>query len=161
MKLNHISLYSHDTEADHAIFEQYFGLHTLVVRGSKMAIMQDNDGLALIVNHFENKLDGFDYPKQFDILHIGFIQKSRQDVDTLYKRLSTDGWEVQAPATTSIINPYKLTSDRHEILAYQTLTHVSTFERGSGDLARLPIAMAYRAASTGFSDPFRTKLGNQ
>ena len=97
MKLNHINLYSHDTEADRAMFEQYFGLRTLVVRGTKMAIMQDNDGLVLIVNHFENKLDGFDYPRQFDILHIGFIQKSREDVDALYRRLSEDGWEVQVP----------------------------------------------------------------
>jgi len=45
MKLNHINLYSHDTEADRVMFEQYFGLRTLVVRGIKMAIMQDNDGL--------------------------------------------------------------------------------------------------------------------
>jgi len=79
------------------MFEQYFGLRTLVVRGSKMAVLQDNDGLVLIVNHFDNKLEGFDYPRQFDILHIGFIQKSREDVDALHQRLSTDGWEVQAP----------------------------------------------------------------
>ncbi|WP_231946165.1 hypothetical protein [Acetobacter ghanensis] len=45
MKLNHINLYSHDTGADRAMFEQYFGLRTLVVRGSKMAVLQDNDGL--------------------------------------------------------------------------------------------------------------------
>jgi len=97
MKLNHINLYSHDTEADRAMLEQYFGLRTLVVRGNKMAVLQDKDGLVLIVNHFENKLEGFDYPGQFDILHIGFIQESREDVDTLYQRLSADGWEVQAP----------------------------------------------------------------
>ena len=97
MKLNHINLYSHDTEADRAMLEQYFGLRTLVVRGTKMAIMQDNDGLVLILNHFDTKLEGFDYPKQFDILHIGFIQKSREDVDALHRRLSGDGWEVQAP----------------------------------------------------------------
>ncbi|GCD56181.1 hypothetical protein NBRC3222_1518 [Acetobacter pasteurianus NBRC 3222] len=66
-----------------------------------------------------------------------------------------------APATTSIIIPYKSTADRHETLAHQTVTRVPTFERGPGDHARLRIAMAYRATSTGFSDPFRTKLGNQ
>lgn len=73
MKLNHINLYSHDTEADRAMFERYFGLRKLVVRGTKMAIMQDDNGLVLIVNHFESKLDGFDYPKSLDIMHIGFI----------------------------------------------------------------------------------------
>ena len=97
MKLNHINLYSHDTEADRAMFEHYFGLRTLVVRGTKMAIMQDDDGLVLIVNHFENKLDGFEYPKQLDILHVGFIQESRDAVDALHARLSGDGWETQAP----------------------------------------------------------------
>jgi len=83
MKLNHINLCSHDTEADRAMFEQYFGLHTLVVRGTKMAVMQDSDGLVLNVNHFDNKLEGFNYPKQLDIVHIGFIQKARDAVDAL------------------------------------------------------------------------------
>ncbi|GBR09367.1 VOC family protein [Gluconobacter frateurii] len=83
MNRNHINLYSHDTETGWAMFEQYFGLHTLVVRGTKMAVMQDSDGLVLIVNHFDNKLEGFNYPKQLDILHIRFIQKSRDAVDAL------------------------------------------------------------------------------
>lgn len=100
MKLNHINLYSYDTEADRAMFEQYFGLRTLVVRGTKMAIMQDDDGLVLIVNHFAKKLEDFSYPRQPDIMHIGFIQKSHEDVDALYKRLSADGWEVHAPCDT-------------------------------------------------------------
>lgn len=100
MKLNHINLYSHDTEADRAMFERYFGLRTLVLRGTKMAIMQDDDGLVLILNHFEPKLGGFDYPQSFDILHVGFIQETREDVDAIYARLNEDGWETQAPRNT-------------------------------------------------------------
>ncbi|GBQ63677.1 hypothetical protein AA103196_0661 [Ameyamaea chiangmaiensis NBRC 103196] len=100
MKLNHINLYSRDTDADRAMFEQYFGLRTLVVRGTKMTIMQDDDGLVLIINHFDNKLEGFDYPAQLDILHIGFIQMSRDAVDALYQRLIGDGWNVQPPHET-------------------------------------------------------------
>lgn len=128
MKLNHINLYSHDTEADRAMFEQYFDLHTLVVRGSKMAIMQDNDGLVLIVNHFENKLDGFDYPRQFDILHIGFIQTSREDVDALYKRLSTDGWEVQAPRNAHGAWSFYFRAKGGYFIEVTTLTPVRTEE---------------------------------
>ncbi|WP_211264407.1 hypothetical protein, partial [Acetobacter senegalensis] len=60
-----------------------------------------------------------------------------------------------APATTSIINHYKSTSDRHEILAHQTVTRVSALERRPSDHARLRYAMAYRAASIGFSDRFQ------
>ncbi|WP_205665048.1 hypothetical protein, partial [Acetobacter cibinongensis] len=52
-----------------------------------------------------------------------------------------------APATTFIINHSQSTSDRHEILAHQILTYVSTFERGPGDCARLHHAMAHWAAS--------------
>ncbi|MGP4694208.1 VOC family protein [Agrobacterium cavarae] len=100
MKMNHINLFSHDTEADRAMFERYFGLRTLVVRGTKMAIMQDDAGLVLIVNHFDTKLDGFDYPKSLDILHIGFIQETREAVDAMYSRLSGDGWETQEPKDT-------------------------------------------------------------
>jgi len=99
MKLNHINLYSHDTEADRAMFEKYFGLRTLVVRGTKMAIMQDDDGLVLIVNQFDSKLDGFEYPAHLDILHIGFIQASREAVDAMHGRLNADGWETQKPHT--------------------------------------------------------------
>ncbi|MCX2560189.1 VOC family protein [Acetobacter farinalis] len=100
MKLNHINLYSHDVAADQAMFERYFGLRTLVVRGKKMAIMQDDDGLILLVNHFDSALHGFDYPKEVDILHIGFLQETRQEVDDLYARLIADGWDVQPPCTT-------------------------------------------------------------
>ncbi|GJE70207.1 VOC family protein [Methylorubrum podarium] len=100
MKLNHINLYSHDIAADRAMFEHYFGLRTLVVRGDVMAIMQDDDGLVLIVNHFEKKREGFDYPEQLDILHIGFIVESREAVDALHAGLSTDGWAAQAPHDT-------------------------------------------------------------
>lgn len=100
MKLNHINLYSRDTDADRAMFERYFGLRTLVVRGSKMAIMQDDDGLVLIVNQFSSKLAGFAYPESFDILHVGFIQDTREAVDAVHARLVADGWDPQAPRNT-------------------------------------------------------------
>jgi len=100
MKLNHINLYSHDTEADRSMFERYFGLRSLVVRGSKMAILQDDDGLVLIVNQFSSKLAGFSYPESFDILHVGFIQETREAVDALHARLVADGWDPQAPRNT-------------------------------------------------------------
>lgn len=100
MKLNHINLYSRDTEADRAMFESYFGLRTLVVRGKKMAIMQDDDGLVLIINQFNSRLAGFDYPESFDILHVGFIQETREAVDAIHTRLADDGWAPQAPRNT-------------------------------------------------------------
>ncbi len=79
------------------MFEHYFGLRTLVLCGEKIAIMQDDDGLVLIVNDFENKREGFEYPRELDILHIGFIQESREAVDAMYARLTADEWGTQVP----------------------------------------------------------------
>jgi len=39
------------------------------------------------------------YPAHFDILHIGFIQASREAVDAMHGRLSADGWETRQPYT--------------------------------------------------------------
>lgn len=114
------------------MFEQYFGLRTLVLRGIKMAIMQDNDGLVLIVNHFDNKLEGFDYPRKFDILHIGFIQKSREDVDALYERLSADGWEVQAPRNAHGAWSFYLRTKGGYFIEVTTLTPVRREEAYQG-----------------------------
>ncbi len=133
MKLNHINLYSHDTEADRTMFEQYFGLRTLVVRGTKMAIMQDDDGLVLIVNHFDSKLDGFDYPKSLDILHIGFIQESREAVDAMYVRLSEDGWETQTPHETHGAWSFYFRAKGGYLIEVTTLTPVRSEEVYHGD----------------------------
>lgn len=97
MKLNHINLYSRDIAADRAMFARYFGLRTLVVRGEAMAVMEDDDGLVLILNHFESRLNGFAYPAEMDIFHVGFIMESREAVDALHARLSADGWGPRAP----------------------------------------------------------------
>lgn len=133
MKLNHLNLYSHDTEADRAMFERYFGLRTLVVRGTKMAILQDDDGLVLILNHFENKLEGFDYPKQLDILHIGFIQETRDAVDAMYARLRGDGWETQAPHDSHCAWSFYFRAKGGYFIEVTTLTPVRPEEAYRGD----------------------------
>ncbi|CCT60877.1 hypothetical protein APA386B_1P97 (plasmid) [Acetobacter pasteurianus 386B] len=115
------------------MFEQYFGLRTLVVRGTRMSIMQDDDGLVLIVNHFDNKLEGFDYPEQFDILHIGFIQKSREDVNTLHQRLSADGWQVQAPRDAHGAWSFYFRAKGGYFIEITTLTSVRPVEAYQGN----------------------------
>lgn len=97
MKLNHIALFSKDIEADRKMFETYFGLKTLVDRHSMIVIMQDDQGLIVMLNHLENKLNNFAYPTDFDIMHIGFIQESPEAVNGVHARLSADGWETQEP----------------------------------------------------------------
>ena len=97
MKLNHLALFSRDTQADRLMFERHFGLRTLVDRNSTVIIMQDDNGFILMLNHFEKKLEGCDYPEKFDITHVGFIQENRDQVGALHKSLVAEGWETQAP----------------------------------------------------------------
>ena len=97
MKLNHINLTSVDVPADRAMFETYFGLRCSIMRGKALAVMHDDDGMLLVLNDFEKKRAGFSYPDDYDVHHIGFIQASRGDVDTLNARLKADGWPVPEP----------------------------------------------------------------
>lgn len=55
-----------------------------------MAILYE-DGLVVIVNHLGYKVDRSDYLRQFEILLIGSVQKSRDAVNALYHCLTKDG----------------------------------------------------------------------
>jgi len=94
---------------------------------------REENALVLIVNHFDNKLEDFDYPRQFDILHIGFIQKSREDVDALYEHLSADGWEVQAPRNVHGAWSFYFRAKGGYFIEVTTLTPVSPVEVYQGN----------------------------
>lgn len=134
MKFNHSNLYSHDTAADRAMFEHYFGFRTLVERGTKMAIL-DHDGLMLIVNHFDNRRDGFDYPKNLDILHIGFILETRYAVNAMHARLHWDGWETQAPHEAHGASSFYFRANGGYFIEMTTLTPIHPEEAYHGDRA--------------------------
>lgn len=134
MKLNHINLYSQDLEADRAMFERYFGLRTLVLRDKKMAVMQDDDGMVLILNHLDRKLDGFVYPSSLDILHIGFIQESCEAVDAMHARLSRDGWGTQTPHHSHGAWSFYFKAKGGYFVEVTTLTPVRPEEAYHGDL---------------------------
>ncbi len=97
MKLNHVNLTSIDIPADRAMFEHYFGLRCLVSRGNGLAVMEDDDGMAFVLNNFTRKRGDFSYPEDSDVLHIGFIQETREAVDAIHARLVADGWNAPAP----------------------------------------------------------------
>ena len=97
MKLNHINLTSVDVPGDRAMFETYFGLSCLAMRGQGLAVLQDEDGMVLVLNDFKRKRGDFAYPDDSDVHHIGFLQTSREAVDTIHARLVADGWEAPAP----------------------------------------------------------------
>jgi catechol 2,3-dioxygenase-like lactoylglutathione lyase family enzyme len=97
MKLNHINLMSIDVAGDVAMFETYFGLRLLVMRGKALAVIQDNDGMVIVLNDFAKNRGTFAYPEDSDVHHIGFIQGSREQVDALNAQLKADGWDVPEP----------------------------------------------------------------
>ena len=97
MKLNHINLTSVDVAADRSMFETYFGLHCLTMRGKTLAVLRDEQGMLFVLNDFAKKRGQFTYPEDSDVHHIGFIQDSKSQVDALNARLKADGWDVPEP----------------------------------------------------------------
>jgi hypothetical protein len=91
MKLNHVNLTSIDIPAKRAMFERYFGLRCLASRGSGLAVLEDDDGMVFVLNNFSRKRGDFAYPEDSDVLHIGFIQETREAVDAMHARLVADG----------------------------------------------------------------------
>jgi catechol 2,3-dioxygenase-like lactoylglutathione lyase family enzyme len=97
MKLNHINLTTTDIASDRAMFERYFGMRCLVARGKALIVMEDDDGMVVVLNNFARKRGSFAYPEDYDVLHVGFIQETRAAVDAMHARLVADGWDIQAP----------------------------------------------------------------
>ena len=97
MKLNHINLTSVDVPADCVMFETYFGLRRLTLNGKALAVLEDEDGMLFVLNDFSKKRGDFVYPEDSDVLHIGFIQESREQVDSVHARLVADGWDAPTP----------------------------------------------------------------
>lgn len=97
MRLNHVNLTTTDIAADRAMFERYFGMRCLVARGKALVVMEDDDEMVLVLNDFARKRGAFAYPDDKDVLHVGFLQESREAVDAVHARLVADGWDAPAP----------------------------------------------------------------
>lgn len=94
MRLNHINLTVPDVARTRAFFETYFGLRCVAERGrNALVVLVDESGFVLTLNNFE-KVDAVEYPGAF---HIGFMQESRERVDEMYARLTSDGFVADPP----------------------------------------------------------------
>ncbi len=92
MGLNHLNLTVPDVQQTREFFEKYFGFRLLSDQ-QNLVVLSDDDGFVLTLNNFAGAAD-VPYPKAF---HIGFMQRDRQQVDALYRRLEADGYEPHAP----------------------------------------------------------------
>src|SRR5258708_4643552 len=94
MALNHLNLTVPDVPRAREFLETYFGFRCVVLRGrDALAVLVDESGFVLTLNNFD-KAAKVEYPGAF---HIGFMQKSREQVDEFYQRLKSDGFDVKPP----------------------------------------------------------------
>jgi catechol 2,3-dioxygenase-like lactoylglutathione lyase family enzyme len=94
VRLNHVNLTVPDVSEARAFFETYFGLRCVFERGRDMlAVLMDESGFVLTLANFD-KVDKVEYPGAF---HIGFMQESREQVDEIYRRLTSDGIDAKPP----------------------------------------------------------------
>ena len=93
-RLNHLNLAVPLVSESKKLFETYFGFRAVFDRGDdKISVLVDDTGFILALSNFENATT-VEYPRAF---HIGFAQNSREQVDRLYERLKTDGFDVKTP----------------------------------------------------------------
>jgi catechol 2,3-dioxygenase-like lactoylglutathione lyase family enzyme len=94
MALNHLNLTVPDVTRTREFFEAYFGFRCIAEPGrDTIAVLTDDSGFILTLNNFEKAAE-VQYPGAF---HVGFIQESRDDVDTIYRRLNADGFDPKPP----------------------------------------------------------------
>ncbi len=94
MALNHLNLPVSDISGTRQLLETYLGFRCVFERGREtLAILVDESGFVLALSNFD-KAAKVEYPGAF---HIGFMQKSREQVDEIYQRLTMGGFDVKPP----------------------------------------------------------------
>jgi catechol 2,3-dioxygenase-like lactoylglutathione lyase family enzyme len=94
MRLNHLNLTVPDVRKTRGFFEKYFGFRCLMERGDDaLVVLADESWFILTLNNF-GKATEVEYPGAF---HVGFLQDTRGQVDAMYERLKSDGFEAKPP----------------------------------------------------------------
>lgn len=83
-----------DVPAATDFLERYFGLRPAGPAHRNFAMLHDEGGFTLTLMGIGGS-NTVSYPKTF---HIGFIQRSKADVDEVNRRLKEGGFEVEAPS---------------------------------------------------------------
>jgi len=89
MKINHLNLTVTDVLAAANFLETYFGLRIQGGDSKFTMLFDDNDMVVSLMKSHQAQ-----YPRSF---HIGFIQESKEQVNTINQQLKADGYDVQAP----------------------------------------------------------------
>jgi catechol-2,3-dioxygenase len=95
MILNHINLAVSDVQKSREFLIKYFGLDPKGLPGNdRIAFLRDEQGMVLTLTNLDGSSD-VRYPGAF---HIGFGQKSADQVDAIHQRLKNDGYDVPEPS---------------------------------------------------------------
>ncbi|SEG68775.1 Glyoxalase/Bleomycin resistance protein/Dioxygenase superfamily protein [Bryocella elongata] len=92
--INHTNLTTYNVPALAEFFCSVFGFHPLDQRGDKLAVLKNPDGFLLTLMFDKNMTSERGYPGLF---HIGFLQATPKDVDTIHQALSTRSYEAPQP----------------------------------------------------------------
>ena len=93
MKLNHINLPVQDVPAATLFFETHFGFKSEnSIVNDTISILRGDDDFVLVLMH--NKLNQNGNSTYPDAFHIGFLQETNENVNSVYKRLKDAGIEV-------------------------------------------------------------------
>jgi len=90
MQLNHLNLSFVNVPAASQFFQEHFGFTVIGADNKAISVLDDGHGFVLVISNFE-KLNEFHYPPSF---HIGFIQDSVDQVQTIYQAMKEAGVKV-------------------------------------------------------------------
>lgn len=94
MKLNHVAITVTNVHEASAFLEKYFGLQQVGKANANMAHLQDDDGLILSLFKIGMFSSSITEP---ETTHIGFMQQTEKQVNEMYQRLTSVGFNVQPP----------------------------------------------------------------
>jgi lactoylglutathione lyase len=96
MRLNHLNLSVTDPIEAQKFLEQYFGMLPMGKANDRMTFLTDENGMVLSLAHMQ--LAGESEVKYPATFHIGFGQETEAQVNEIYRRLKTDGFDVPKPS---------------------------------------------------------------
>lgn len=95
MILNHLNLSVPEVEVTAGFFQEHFGLRLVAEREGMLAVLSDERSNIITISNFY-KDPKIEYPRGF---HVGFLQKSREEVEAIYERLHSAGYANERPRT--------------------------------------------------------------
>lgn len=90
MRLNHINLPVSDVAKTRAFLEHYFDLRCLAEPDPDTVVVLADESQCIVTLSNFKRANEIVYPNGF---HIGFMQRTREQVDAIFERLRGDGYE--------------------------------------------------------------------